>query len=228
MSENLVSRVKRLVSGSVAGMVDAIENATPETVMKEAIREVERATDQVRDELGVVIANKHVANTRLMNANAKHEELADQIELAINQGRDDLAQAAISRQLDLEAQIPILEAAINDATHEEAELDSYIAALNGRRREMEEELSTLQSQRSRAASNDVMGNASAADQAEHTASRAENAFNRAMRSTSTTPGVAGGDRHTSAKLAELEKLSRENRVQERLAAVKASRRDTDT
>lgn len=48
MSEGLVSRVTRLVSGSVNSIVDTIENAAPETVMREAIREVERAIEDVR------------------------------------------------------------------------------------------------------------------------------------------------------------------------------------
>ena len=33
MSENLASRVKRLVSGSVNSLVDAVENASPDMVM---------------------------------------------------------------------------------------------------------------------------------------------------------------------------------------------------
>ena len=65
MAEGLVARVTRLVSGGVNQLVDTIENASPETVMAEAIREVDRAIDQVRDELASVLANKHLANTRL-------------------------------------------------------------------------------------------------------------------------------------------------------------------
>ena len=53
MSENILSRVTRLVSGSVNSIVDAVENAAPETVMREAIREVETAIDDVRAELGL-------------------------------------------------------------------------------------------------------------------------------------------------------------------------------
>ncbi len=77
MAEGLMNRVKRLVSGSVNSIVDAVENAAPEAVMKEAIREIDGAIDDVRDQLGRVIANKHHANKRLMEANAKHEDLAE-------------------------------------------------------------------------------------------------------------------------------------------------------
>ena len=70
-----MNRVTRLISGSVNSIVDAVENASPETVMKEAIREIDRAIDEVRDHLGLAIANRHNATKRLAEANAKHEEL---------------------------------------------------------------------------------------------------------------------------------------------------------
>ncbi|MFC6655728.1 PspA/IM30 family protein [Roseibium salinum] len=119
MAEGLVARVKRLVSGGFNQVVDSIESASPETVMAEAIREVDRATDQVRDELAGVLANKHLANTRLGTTTTRHEELQEQIVLAVKQGRDDLAEAAIARQLDLEVQIPVLESAVADAGRDE-------------------------------------------------------------------------------------------------------------
>lgn len=228
MSENLVSRVKRLVSGGVNSLVDAVEDATPETVMKEAIREIDTAIDQVRDELGRIVANKHLANTRLMDANSRHEELTESIGLAVSEGRDDLAEAAVARQLDLEAQIPILESAIKDASSEEAELEGYVAALQARRREMESDLAAYR--QSRSATNGGPGNApdgGSRATAERAAENAENAFNRAMRGASGMPGVDPADRETSARLAELEKLSRDNRVKERLAAIKAAHKKAE-
>ena len=52
MSESVVLRVKRLMSANVHGLVDAMEKAASENVMREAIREVDRAMDDVRRELG--------------------------------------------------------------------------------------------------------------------------------------------------------------------------------
>ena len=39
MKEKLINRVGRIVSGSFNSLVTALENAAPETVMNEAIRE---------------------------------------------------------------------------------------------------------------------------------------------------------------------------------------------
>jgi phage shock protein A len=218
MAEGLVSRVKRLISGSVNSIVDAVENAAPETVMKEAIREVDRAVNDVRDELGLVIANKHHANKRLMEANTKHEDLAEKIRFAVDQSRDDLAEAAIARQLDLEAQMPVLEEALKDLAQQQSELESYVTALNARRREMEGDLQTYLSSRPK----ETAGAASLQTPSpDRRAIDAESAFNRVLRGASGVPGSINSDQLTTAKLAELEKVSRENRIKERLAAVKA-------
>ncbi|MEL6365246.1 MAG: PspA/IM30 family protein [Pseudomonadota bacterium] len=226
MAEGLVSRVKRLVSGSVNSMVDAVENAAPETVMKEAIREVDRALDEVRDQLGLALANKHHANKRLAETNAKHEQLAEKIDFAVSQGRDDLAEAAIARQLDLEAQIPVLESALKDAAEQETELEGYVSALLGRRHEMEEDLQAFLDSRSQTPeTGGTPGAPGGGATPERRADKAETAFNRVLRGATGLSGTVKADRETAAKLAELEKAARLNRVKERLAAVKAMKSD---
>jgi phage shock protein A len=224
MSESLVARVKRLVSGGVNSLVDAVENASPELVMKEAIREIDRAIDEVRDELGLIIANKHHANKRMMGASAKHEELGESVRLAVSESRDDLAEAAISRQLDLEAQMPILEQALHDASAREKELEGYIVALQGRRREMEADLASFVASRKAEGSGAPEGSrADSGRRAERKAEKAQSAFDRVLVSATGIPGSGGADRATAAKIAELEKVARENRIRERLAAAKANK-----
>ena len=225
MPENILSRVTRLVSGSVNSIVDAVENAAPETVMREAIREVETAIDDVRAELGLAAANKHHANKRLMEASAKHEALTEQLETAVNEGRDDLAEAAIGRQLDIEAQIPLLENALAEAGERESELEGYVLALQGRKREMENDLDAYLASRAQtgAASDGAAAGISTEHKADSKADKAESAFNRVLRGSTGLEGSVKADRDTAAKLAELEGISRSNRVKERLAALKATK-----
>ncbi|MCV0424758.1 MAG: PspA/IM30 family protein [Roseibium sp.] len=226
MAEGLVARVKRLVSGGVNQLVDSIENTSPETVMAEAIREVDRAVDQVRDELAGVIANKHLANTRLGETTSRHEELQGQIALAVKESRDDLAEAAIARQLDLEVQIPVLEAAVADASREEKELEGYISALQARKREMEAELDQFRSsQQQSAVDSAAAGAAAQKDTVEGKTRKAEETFDRVMKNATGLPGGRSGEMTDSTKLAELDDLARKNRVSERLAALKAATRD---
>lgn len=224
MREGLVGRVKRLVSGSVNSVVDAVEAAAPETVMKEALREIDVAIDEVQHELGKTAADKHHAAKRLAASSDKHDELAEKIEFAVGEGRDDLAQAAIARQLDLEAQMPVLEGALRDFSEQEAELEAYIAALSGRRREMEEDLDQfLEAQRAAATAGTETGQAASSPSAK--ATKADRAFNRVLKNASGIAGSTPADRDTAQKLEELARIERDNRIKERLAKVKAVQKD---
>lgn len=228
MKGSLAGRVRRVISGSFNAIVNAVENAAPEVVMEEAIREVEGVIEDVRSELGKAIANKHLANTRLMQANQKHADLGQKIELAVKQNRDDLAEAAISQQLDIEAQMPILETQITDLGSQEKELEGFISALQGKRREMQEELRLFRESRQKAKGEAGTGSASvvAGNVAhESTVSRAESAFERVLGKTTGMGSIISTDRKTAAKLTELEDLARKNRIQERLAALKNRARE---
>ncbi len=103
MKEKITGRVSRIISGGFNALLDAVENAAPEAVMEQALREIDEAIEEVRNELGKVIADKHMANSRLIQVNGKCEELAEKIERAVEENRDDLAEVAISQQLDIEA-----------------------------------------------------------------------------------------------------------------------------
>lgn len=223
MKDSLSSRVGRILSGGINAIIDAVENATPEIVMEEAIREIDGAVDDVRAELGKVVANRHLANKRFMEENKKYEDLTDKISLAVKEGRDDLAEAAIAQQMDIEVQIPVLEKTISEAGDKEKELESYIDALKAKKREMREELRNFVESRK-----DVI-NASEEGSTTHSSSsvvakieKAESAFDRIMeKNTGLSASTRAGDVKTASQLAELDKLSRENRIKERLAKIKA-------
>ena len=77
---------------------------------------------------------------RLSAEREKHNTLTEQTIIALNEGREDLAEAAISKQMDIEAQLPIMEKSLFEATDHIKELEGYIAALQAKKREMQEEL----------------------------------------------------------------------------------------
>jgi phage shock protein A len=220
MSESLASRVKRLVSGSANMIVTAVESLAPELVMEEAIREVDKAIDDVRAELGQVMTRQYHATRRLAGENKKHEELSESIKVALNEGREDLAEAGVGKLLDIEAQIPVLEAAIGETREAQAELEGYVAALRGRKSEMKEELREYRASQKEAAANGGDGSGPKGSDTERRVEKASEAFDRAME---IGGGIGGGDapdRKSAALNAELESLARKNRVSERLAQFK--------
>lgn len=224
MSERLWKRVRRIVSGSVNSVVSSLEGAVPESVMEETIRDVEGAMEEVREELGKVVAGKHLANKRLMAMNQKYEELTGQIQLAVRENRDDLAEVAIGKQMDIEAQIPILEATLTDSAAQEKELESYISALKAQKREMTEVLAQYRDAVKADPLSDghdgVLGASSAGD-IERRVAGAQATFERVTAKAGGIDAIASGSgRREAVMLAELEEMSRRNRVQERLAALK--------
>ena len=222
MAENLATRVGRIVSGSLNALVGAMEDAAPELVMEQAVREVDSAIDEVRAELGRELARKHHATTRLMEENKKHEDLSQKIEVALAEQRDDLAEAAISRQLDIEAQIPVIERTVTECTERQDELEGFVAALLARKREMEEELTQFKDSLAEAAKPSTSEATPGGSAATQKADKARDAFDRIV-SRNNRVVSSSGDVTTEKKLAELEEIARSNRIRERLAAAKASR-----
>src|SRR5690606_18931341 len=128
MSETLTQRVGRLIAGSFHSLVDAVENAAPESVMAQAVREIDAAISDVRADLGTVEAQRHLTAKRLTEESARHETLGDQAALAIEQNREDLAQAALGRQIDIEAQLPVLEARSSALAEDRTRLAGLVMA----------------------------------------------------------------------------------------------------
>ena len=199
-------------------MVDAVENASPEIVMEQSVREVDQAISEIRNELGKVSANKHLASKKLMEENDRHEKLSEQISVALAQQRDDLAKVAIQRQMNIEAQIPVLETSVAEAADREKELEAYIAALKAKQNDMLNELDHFRAAQRSAAQEQV---SAAHGSTQHSVDKAAQAFERALNSNSPVANRNTMQQGDESKLAELEQLALDNRIQERLAALKA-------
>ncbi len=228
MTDTIASRVTRVIGGSVHALLDAVENAAPESAMSQAIREIDQALDEVRAELGRVEAVKHLATSSLNKLNSQNEGLAGQIEIAMAKGDEVLARAGIARQVDIEDQIPVLQRSLHDAMDRSRELEGYIAALAAKKREMESALADFVAARA-AASAPAVGGAAAAGSAtlnsatQAKAERAGSAFDRVLARETGIAGVTSPLDPNAAKLHELQELARTHRIDERLAAIKAGR-----
>jgi phage shock protein A len=220
MAETLRTRVGRVIAGSAHALLDSIEDQAPEAMMEQAVREVDQVADDVRAELGAVAANRHLAQAQHSQLNAKHLELDSQIEHAIADKRDDLARVAVARQLDIEAQIPVLENTLGDLSTQEKELIGYLEALLAKRREMQEAVNQFRASRAKSASSVTapLG----AKPGDRRLSTATAAFDKVYsRQTGLTPAAHGASLEQAAKIRELEDLVRKNKIEERLAKLKS-------
>jgi phage shock protein A len=226
MTDSIASRVTRVIGGSVHSLLDAMENAAPESAMSQAVREIDQALDEVRAELGKVEAVKHLATSSLNKLNSQNEGLASQIEIAVAKGDEALARAGIAKQVDIEDQIPVLQRSLHDAIDRSSELEGYIAALAAKKREMESALQDFIA--ARAASAPPAGGAGAAPGGVGVATqskveRAGSAFDRVLARQTGIAGATSPLDPNAAKLRELQELARTHRIDERLAAIKAGR-----
>jgi len=191
--------------------------------MEQAIREADAVIDDVRHELGTMAANRHLAQQQHAHLNRQHETLTANLEQALAQKREDLARAAVARQLDIEAQIPVLETTLADFARQETELRGYVDALTAKRREMEEALSQFRQSRAQAASA-ATGAAQGGAAASTKMAAATGAFDRIYeRQTGLSGTSRGATLEQAAQLKELDDMTRRNKIDERLAQLKAGK-----
>ncbi|WP_375462770.1 PspA/IM30 family protein [uncultured Methylobacterium sp.] len=219
MAESIFARVSRLLSATVEDSVDRLERAGGEAVMREAIREADRAVDQVKAELEAVMTRRLQAVRQEQMLAKRIEELTGKATFAIEGGREDLAEAALSRQIDFEAQARDLADVQAQAREEEARLEQGLAALKARKAQMEDALAAfLISRREAARGGD--GPARRGPSAEKAVDAAEQAFERAMTGAGGV-GFTRADTGTVNRVAEIDGLQKSAAVAERLAALKA-------
>jgi phage shock protein A len=219
MADSLKARVGRIVAGGVHALLDRLEDLNPQAAMEQAVREAEGVIDEVRHELGTASANRHLAQQQHARLNRSHEELSDQIAQALAAGREDLAHAAVARQLDIEAQIPVLETTLADLARQEQELQGFTAALLAKRREMQEALAAFRQSRTVGAAAAQPAGQSAVEQR---LAQVVDAFDRVyQRHTGLDGTQRAGDADQAARLSELEALVRDHQIAERLARIKA-------
>ncbi len=218
MVESIFVRVRRILSTRVENSVDAMEAAANDAVMRETLREVDRVIDETR-------ARQDTAQTRRLQAKRQCDmiakklgELTDKATFALSQGREDLAENALTRQVDLEAESDRLEEVQSLARIEEDKLEETLAALRARHREMEEALKAFEIARSESSMGGDNG-VSLEIATERKVEKSQDAFNRAMTSGGGN-GFTPGDAAAINGVAEIDTLQKRATVAQRLSALK--------
>lgn len=221
MTDSLRTRVSRVIAGGAHALLDKIENAAPLVALEQSVRELEQVTGEVRAELGLIVANRHLAQQQHLRLNKEHDTIGMALLTAIADKRDDLAKPAIARQIDIEAQLPILENSLSEFSQQDKELSGFIDALMGKKREMERAIADFEASRRLTEGGAADKNISSAAQAK--AQSAQSAFDRTyQRQTGLSPLERSATMQQSAKLTELNQLVLDNKINERLTALKAS------
>lgn len=213
MTETLAARVTRLIVGGAHTLMEKAENLSPDAVMAQSIREIDQIIAEVRLDFGKSEAAKHLTQSQMAKLNSEHEQLSGQIEVAVAQGRDDLATAAIGRQTDIEDYLPVLQKSLDEQSERAAEFENYLLALQAKKRELTQLLDDY------TAAPAAVGAADNPDR-QTRVDEAESAFDRALARQGNIDGSGPGIHPNAAKLKELAELQRNQRIADRLAAIK--------
>ncbi len=220
MAKSVLSRVSRLLSATLEDAVDRMRRAGGDAVMREAIRDAERAIAQVKAELESSMVRRLQAARQQKMFTERAEALTAKAGSALSQGREDLAEAALSRQVDFEEQAKELHVVQQQVREEERRLEVGLAALAARKHQMEDALQAFLVSRGEV----IVGGDRATRpgrSAEKMVDAAEQAFGRAMAGAGAA-GFPRVDADIINRLAQLEGMQKSAIIAERLAALKAS------
>lgn len=218
MAETLAVRVTRILAGSAHAFLDVLEDMAPEAMMRQAVRELDQVMSEVRVDLGKVEAAKHLITSQINKLNNESEQLAAHVETALKNDQDDLARAGIERQTLIDDQVPVLQRSLIEQQEKARELEGYITALLAKRREMESELQQYLASRAQAGTAATPSGKAGQDAR---VEDARSAFDRVLARQTGVAGLNPANIGDAQKLKELQDLARRNRVEERLAQLKA-------
>jgi phage shock protein A len=218
MAEQIFQRVRRILNARLEDAIDRMELSGSDSVMREAIREVGRAIDQVQVDFEAAMSSRLLAVRQQKALREKAIELTGKAKFALAEGREHLAEAALGRQVDFEEQAGKLDAAWTRAGEEEARFSENLVALKTRKQQMEEALDAFLSSR-RHATLGGDGPTKPPRCVERRVDQAEKAFDRAMNNAGGA-GFARPDAEAISRVAEIDVMQKHALVAARLAALK--------
>ncbi|WP_068087328.1 PspA/IM30 family protein [Novosphingobium rosa] len=213
MAEPIYQRVGRIISARLEDTVDRMEAASSGSILREAMREVDRALAQLQAEHDTTVARREQSKRQQEQLRQTAEELTGKASFALTKDRPDLAEAAIAQQIDLEAQADKLKQAEADLAMEEARLAAELTAVKARKDAKEQELEAYLANRLDTALSGHGSTRAQRDTAQQLR-HAEEAFDRILAADKPKPAPTD-------HVAEIEAMRKADEVAARLAALKS-------
>ena len=212
-AESLLSRAGRLIAGIALEAIERAEGKNKQAVVKQAIREIEAAEQEAREDLAKERAQEYRLNARRGEIEKEMEVIGSQISTALAEGREDLAKAGIARQMDLEAQFDVIAKALEECQSKIETVLTALTAITSGLQDAEARLAALQqSEEDAPTAGPARGRTGA--------SSATTKSQKASRAIARTVGVPPA-RVPTREIDELSKLHREREIAERLARFKS-------
>jgi len=219
-TESALTRIARVIAGMTNLAIDAAEGVSPEAVIGQSIREIDAASEEVRTDLGKAMAERHRLDARRQQLLEEKTQLDGRVRIALDDNRDDLAEAGIARQIDIDAQVGVLDRMLADTDEKIAQLGQTLDAVAASRREAEQTLKDFRASQADKASFDGSSGG-------HGGGKANGAMSKVARAQAATARVSGVPASPGAAdaqaLNELAELERRREVKARLERLKSGR-----
>jgi len=211
----LLDRVATLVRANLNDLLDRAEN--PEKMLKQVILDMENQFMQVKTQVAVALADRHLLEKKKRENADKHVEWLRKAELAIEKKDDELARAALERALSFEQ---LAENFDRQIASQEAQVDSMKDALKKLEVKLAEartraDLLIVQHRRSKAAHR-AADTHRKSDHGEHTFERMRSKVNREE-----AIGAAKGELMSDDLDTRLHSLERAHKIDALLREMKA-------
>jgi phage shock protein A len=123
----LLERVSTLIRANLNDLIDKAEE--PEKMIKQVILDMENQLIQVKTQVAVALADRHLLEKKRKEIEGKAVEWLQKAELAVDKEKDDLARAALERTLQHRKMVENLKAQEADQTAQAEALKSSLKTL---------------------------------------------------------------------------------------------------
>jgi phage shock protein A len=123
----LLERVSTLIRANLNDLMDRAED--PEKMIKQVILDIENQLIQVKTQVAVALADRHMLERKRKENEAKAAEWMQKAELAVDKKKDDLARAALQRSLEHRKRVESLRTQEADQTAQAELMKSSLKTL---------------------------------------------------------------------------------------------------
>lgn len=134
MNEAFFSRFKRLIHSRFRAAFNDIKGETQDSIQAVAIQKIDTTYSEIKHLLGKEEAKKYLVMSKLLELKSDDSMLNQEIQLAITDEHDDLARAAIAKQMVIKDQITELENLILEFDDEMKRMEQYLHDLSSQKK----------------------------------------------------------------------------------------------
>lgn len=152
---NIFKRISDLIAANINDLIDRVED--PERMIKQIIREMEENIRQAKDGVIEAVASEKKLWMEVEAHRRQSQEWQQKAEIALKEGKEELAQAALTRKKEYDRILASLEPAWEAAVNTSASLKVQLRALEAKLDEAKRKRGTLLARQRAAEAREQMG-----------------------------------------------------------------------